>query len=370
MTTEASNNFFTNQSNQALLRRLAQDLRTVPDQSIEPEGLSHHLALVLDLMLANPEKFDEFCSVNIEWVGRVFLGEIGSYFEGPQEKRAKIARTIFVSAYRFLCELEFTQPGEASFEVRRVINFVHDNLERFEGTDRQQLVYAAYSMPAQVVKRLIGSPGLTNIREFSQTVERSRELKTEWDKDLKQREELLAGLAGTISKLSSEYNFVGLVHGFQALKADKENERRFSYRSLLAIATCMLVLPAAQFYFVVSNLESIDTHKATLVYALPTILALEVILLYLFRVVLGQFRSVKAQLLQIDLRISLCQFVESYSEYVSKLRKNDSSALTKFESLVFSGLVAGESDIPSTFDGAEQIASLVRSLRGSGKGDA
>ncbi|MBI1397181.1 MAG: hypothetical protein GC151_14510 [Betaproteobacteria bacterium] len=365
MTTKVSNTFFTDHENQALLRRLSQELQISADRSIEPEGLSDHLGQILDLILANPEKFDEFCSVNIEWIGRSFVREVGSYLEASTDNRAKIVRTIFVSAYRFLCELEFTQPGEPSFEVRRVLNFVHENLERFEGTDRQQLVYAAYSMPAQIVRRLISSPGLINIREFSQTVERSRELKEEWDEDFKQRIELIEGLKGTIGKLASEYNFVGLVHGFQALKVGKERERVFSFRSVLAIAACMLMLPAAQLYFVVTNLERIDAHKATLVYSLPTILALEVILLYFFRVVLGQFRSVKAQLLQVDLRISLCQFIESYSEYVSRLRKNDSSALTKFESLVFSGLVAGEADIPSTLDGAEQIASLIRSLRGS-----
>lgn len=100
---------------------------------------------------------------------------------------------------------------------------------------------------------------------------------------------------------------------------------------------------------------------------LPTILALEVILIYFFRVVLSQFRSVKAQLLQIDLRVSLCQFIESYADYVGKLRKNDSTALNKFEALIFSGLVTEEAGIPSTFDGAEQIASLIRSVRGGGK---
>jgi hypothetical protein len=126
----------------------------------------------------------------------------------------------------------------------------------------------------------------------------------------------------------------------------------------------MLALPTVQINFVIERLTEIDKHRSVLIYSLPTIIAVEIIMLFFFRIVLTQFRSVKAQLLQVDLRISLCQFIESYAEYVSKLREKDSTALSKFEALIFSGLVAEESGIPSTFDGVEQVANLVRSLRG------
>ncbi|WP_114972212.1 hypothetical protein [Rhodoferax ferrireducens] len=367
MTTESSSALFTVPSNAALLRRLVQDLRTLPSEAIPPEGMTHHLAQIVDLMISNPEKFDEFAAVNVEWIGASFMGEIKNYFDLPPENRPSVVRSVFTSAYRFLCELEFTQPGEPSFEVRRIMNFVHDHLEDFTGTDRQQLIYAAYAMPAQVAKRLIGHPSVTEFRKFSETVEASRKIKEEWDKDLDERQKLLQGLASNIGNITSAYNFVGLVHGFQGLKEKKEEERKFSFVSIILIGLAMTVLPLAQLSFVAINLETIESHKGTLVYTLPTIIAIEIILLYFFRVVLGQFRSVKAQLLQIDLRVSLCQFIESYADYVTKLRNKDSSALSKFEALVFSGLVTEESGIPSTFDGAEQIASLIRSIRGGAK---
>lgn len=364
MSTESSSIFFADPSNTAPMRRLVQDLRVLPANAISPEGLSYNLAQILDLMIANPEKFDEFASINIEWIGRSFIEEIKNYFSLPQDKRPNVVLSIFTSAYRFLCELEFTQPGEPSFEIRRVMNFVHENLEAFSGTDRQQLIYAAYTMPAQLAKKLIGHPSIIEFRKFSETVEQSRQLKEQWDSDLASRQKLLQGLSANLSKITSDYNFVGLVHGFQNLKRDKESERTFSFGSLIAIAIVMLAVPVAQLVFVIQHLGVIDTHKTTLVYSLPTILALEIIFLYFFRVVLGQFRSVKAQLLQIDLRISVCQFVESYADYVSNLRTKDSSALSKFEALIFSGLVTEEAGIPSTFDGVEQIASLIKSIRG------
>jgi hypothetical protein len=367
MPTESINSLFTVPSSAALLRRFVQDLRSLPKGQIAPEGLTYNLAQILDLMISNPEKFDEFASINVGWIGQNFISEINNYFDSEAEKRPAQIRSIFTSAYRFLCELEFTQPAESSFEIRRVMTFVHDNLEGFEGTDRQQLIYAAYAMPAQVAKKLIGDPSVIEFRKFSETVEASRKLKEQWDTELDNRQSLLKGLTENIKKTTSEYNFVGLVHGFQALKKNKETERLVSFIVLIFIGLAMLALPLVQVVFVIYRLAEIENHKATLVYSLPTIVTLEIILLYFFRVVLGQFRSVKAQLLQVDLRISLCQFIESYAEYVSKLREKDSSALSKFEALIFSGLVTEESGIPSTFDGAEQIASIIRSLRGGSK---
>ncbi|WP_157609032.1 hypothetical protein [Variovorax sp. Root411] len=367
MPTESTTSLFANPTTVALLRRLAQDVRARSNDDISPPGLSHVLLQILELMISSPTRFDEYAGINVEWIGNSFLGEIGNYFEAPPDARPAILRSIFTSAYRFICELEFTQPGEASFEIHRIMNFVHDNLDGFTGTDRQQLVYASYAMPAQVTKKLLGHPSIAEFRQFSETIEKSRKLREEWDKNLKERLALLEGLEANINKLTSEYNFVGLVHGFQKLKEQKEDERKFSFKSLITLAIAMALPPLIQLGFVTQHIDLIESHKTTLAYTLPTILATEVILIYFFRVVLSQFRSVKTQLLQIDLRISLCQFIESFAEYASKARDKGSTALSKFESLIFSSLVTDEAGIPSTFDGAEQIANLIRSVRGGDK---
>ncbi len=371
MSTESTTSLFADPSNNALLRRFVGTLRRLPRESVTPKGLLFNLVLIIDLMINQPNKFDEYGSLNAEWIGKDFFSEIevnlSSLIEG-QQVQSKIP-LIFTFAYRFLCEVEFTKPGALDIEEGNVSNFVHQNLEAFEGSERQQLIYAAYAMPAQVAKKLIGHSAITDFRKFSEAVEESKNLREQWDKELEKRQNLLNGLSENINKLTSEYNFVGLVNGFQKMKVMKESERSFSFKSILGIGTLMLLLPAVQIAFVMTNLAVIEMHRSVLVYSLPTIVAVEIILLYFFRVVLAQFRSVKAQLLQVDLRISLCQFIESYAEYVSKLREKDSTALSKFEALIFSGLVTEESGIPSTFDGVEQVASLIRSLRGESRRD-
>lgn len=85
--------------------------------------------------------------------------------------------------------------------------------------------------------------------------------------------------------------------------------------------------------------------------------------MYYFRVVLINHISLRTQIMQIELRKSLCQFIQSYSDYSSEIRKNNPEALSKFEDVVFSNIMLSDDKIPSTFDGIEQIASLINSLK-------
>lgn len=88
-----------------------------------------------------------------------------------------------------------------------------------------------------------------------------------------------------------------------------------------------------------------------------------VISIYYFRVLLFNYRSAKSQLLQIDLRKTLCQFIQSYSEYSSEIKAKDKDALARFESVIFSGIVSTEENMPSTYDGIDQISKLIATLK-------
>ena len=94
-------------------------------------------------------------------------------------------------------------------------------------------------------------------------------------------------------------------------------------------------------------------------------LSIEVILIYFFRIILQNYRSVKAQILQIELRKTLCQFIQSYVKYSSEIKKQDSNALEKFESLIFSGVLSDPEKLPSTFDGLDQLGNFIKNIKGS-----
>ncbi len=271
--------------------------------------------------------------------------------------------SIFTMSYRFVCELEFSQPGDLSFDLLTVKNFANDNLEQFHGTEKQQIVYASYSMPATLTKRILQHSSLGDFKSFVDTANSAKKMKEEWDKEIAAKEIEIEGLQDAVNRLQTKYNFVGLVKGFEVLVNKKKREATVAFIALIALG-CVMVLPVCiQLGFVLYNIEMIDSHRATLVYSLPPLLALELILLYFFRVVLANFRGIQAQLLQLDLRVSLCQFIQSYSEYSTKIKKIDSGALERFEAIVFSAVTSDAEKMPATFDGLEQLAKLVSSMR-------
>jgi len=65
----------------------------------------------------------------------------------------------------------------------------------------------------------------------------------------------------------------------------------------------------------------------------------------------------------LELRISLCQFIDAYSKFEIEINRDGSALLSNFEALVFSLIVAKESDIPPLIDGVNQIADLISKIR-------
>jgi hypothetical protein len=74
-------------------------------------------------------------------------------------------------------------------------------------------------------------------------------------------------------------------------------------------------------------------------------------------------RSIKAQMVQLELRQALCQFIESYAKYSKKIKDDNGAALDKFENLIFSGLAVNENAVPTSFDGLEPLANLIKSFK-------
>lgn len=93
------------------------------------------------------------------------------------------------------------------------------------------------------------------------------------------------------------------------------------------------------------------------------IFGLEFVLIYFFRVVLTHYNSIQTQIMQIELRQSLCQFIQSYADYAKEIKEKDGGSLEKFENLIFSSILSTPDKVPSTFDGLEQLSNLIKNLK-------
>jgi hypothetical protein len=355
--------FFASEQNSAAIRNFQATLRSLqPLDEPNPEVV-RPLTTFFGIFCQNLPAFDEHCPANIEWLGKRYIGQLIHFVEERSEKPNEQLLDIFTTSYRLLCELEFSQPGDLSFELRGIKSFVDENLEKFRGADRQQLIFANYTMPANLTKRFLQHTSLADFKAFAETANSAKELKIKWDREISAKTAEIEGLQAAIDRLQTKYNFVGLVKGFEILVARKQSQSLMTFLSILALGSLMLLPVCVKLWFVLNNIEKIEDHRATLVYSLPPLLALELILLYFFRVVIMNYRDLKAQLLQLDLRVSLCQFIQSYSEYSTKIKKQDAGALERFEAIIFSTITSSAEATPTTFDRVDQISKLVSSIR-------
>src|SRR5713101_7004931 len=120
--------FFDKEENQTILRRFALILGSIP--AIEPPApdVIPPLKQFFNILVSNTSAFDQHCSANIEWIGQQFIARLIGFPDTKPEKRTVVLVSIFTLAYRFLCELEFSQPGDLSFELQAIKSFVDENL--------------------------------------------------------------------------------------------------------------------------------------------------------------------------------------------------------------------------------------------------
>lgn len=115
----------------------------------------------------------------------------------------------------------------------------------------------------------------------------------------------------------------------------------------------MVLIPI---YLYITRIEHDVTQWRDVFIFLPLI-TLEVLAFYFMRLFYLEIKSVKSQILQIDIRLSLCEFIQDYVEKKESSDKSD-HVWKSFESLVFSPIQANEDKIPAVLDGADAIADL------------
>jgi hypothetical protein len=358
--------FFSKPANRAIIGRCRQAIDRIPYSIPNDADIRIPLKVMLGGMESTPETFDHYCPMNLRIFGERFIVVADQIALNPEQ--TDNFEFIVGVAYRFLCELEISHPGEIDFELRSVRTFFQNHFNSLSPNMQREIVFIHHTMPTFIIKELINHPNIKIIKEFNNQYKSAEALAAEWQTELNKRENAVTRLSSSIKDLESEYNFVGLAHGFKKLSEEKESEKFFSRGVLFILAVLMFFPALGELAMIYTNRDHLDDYKNIILFSAPAIIAIELLLIYFFRVALGNYKSAKAQLLQINLRLSLCQFIQSYTEYSTNIKKSDSSALEKFESLVFSSINLSDDGIPATFDGIEQIAMLVKSAKSKGEG--
>ena len=340
------------------LYSVEEQVRTFISNQDEAGGavdVHYFILLSIKAMIVGPRQFDGCCKFNISQIGSQFSSALARF---DLNDRSSV-EVVFFCCYRFVVEFQLVSPEGVSGSLKEAMyNINVDNLAMRSDTVHE-IKYANHYMVINVVRGYLHHSDLVSLKELPRLLDRARNENQEYQLDYEQRKAQVDVLKSSLDSYRDGFNFVGLKKGFSDLKDSKNKEKKNSV-VLMSLIVVLMLAP-----FVIKFLSFL--HSGVGVFLgydfYFVLLGFELLMMYMFRIVLQNFRSVQAQLLQIDLRMTLCQFVQSYAEYAQGVKSSDPDLLAKFEQVVSSNIVNSDEAIPSTFDGVEQLSKLVSSFK-------
>lgn len=148
--------------------------------------------------------------------------------------------------------------------------------------------------------------------------------------DIFEKVSIIQGLEKSVNNINNGLTFIGLEKAYEKFSIQKGREKR-NARNVLKISVSLLFLP------IIVKIISYACGVVYNYYGYALTATATLLFLYLFRVSLLNYQSIKAELTQINLRRSLCMFIQGYTEF--SVKHEDRSSLSKFESLVFSNVI-------------------------------
>ena len=329
-----------------------------PANSFEKER-NEMVILVVGAMAARPEEWDRLCQINIEWIGDQFINRLAEDKALSKERLDDICSSCF----RFLFELYLSIKNDLAMEFERARKFVIKNIGKFEQSAAEQIEYAIHEMPTKILKDILNSEEIGSIKEFNKFGARAEGLKHEWQEEIDKKTNEVKTLKDTLDSYRNAFNFVGLYDGFNDLAVEKRNEADSLIKWMILLAVLATIPVAIELWFIYRNLNNITEVRDALIVSIFPTLSLLAICIYYFRIILANYRSLKAQLLQIELRKTLCRFIQHYADYAKDLKSKDNDSLSKFEDIIFSNIVLEQENIPPSYNGLDQIAEIIKSIR-------
>lgn len=350
--------FFDEQKFQSAIANFSMRLNAEASSIQTNKQFVQFIISALALFKSNPRDFDGACQLNIKYIGSRFFNQIEAL-----RIDAESIEDVFTNCYRFLSELVFYKesnfPGDVGNEAQIALERIQYDTTDIPSRIKNQLVYADNFMPVALAKSFLNKADFGVIRSFDEKYAGLGGLVEDIDKKLEGSKKEVVALHNSLKSYKDAFNFVGLHKGFDDIARSK---RRSSYLSviMMVLLAFLMVTPFLwKIWHVLNDAPSAAFNTELYV----AFLGYDLLLLYFFRVVFQGYKSVKGQLVQLDLRKAVCQFIQSYADYAVKIKGSNPALLERFESLVFSGIVVNEENIPSTFDGVEQLIKLFEKVR-------
>lgn len=330
----------------------------------EEDKNSYHMSNVLDaklidvlLKIINPTEHNYYFSIDYFYEGLIHTGPLDN------QDSVIFMMWVFASLLEeqfFVSQTDKAEKYLTAIQEGKYVLYLQNKKQRTEIAIQLDSYYKNFlqtKLPFLIqqkkykkIENQLDDPEKEFSRLFGELTQKETEIKTKLE-DYTARTEKIAEF---IKELRTKLNFAGLGNAFGQLKKDK-NSSKNAIRIWLTVFFLLLCgIPLYSIY----NLNFIESSSWLKIIPFFT---LEIIFLYIFRLLYQQYLFVKSELLQIDLRYNLCAFIEGYMEF-KKEHKDETIEL--FEKLIFSNIISNEKKVPATIDGLESIANVICSIRG------
>jgi len=221
-------------------------------------------------------------------------------------------------------------------------------------------------LPFDLIKKKYELSELDRAEEIKEKVDSFIKEIKKWEESVKEKEKSVLELEKRLEDTKQTYDFILLNKGFKELYEQKKQELKERREGYSQFGASLICIPLAVIVgIVILILTGYESKLASMWFLTIPITTLMLFLFYFTRVGLQHVRSVQSQMMQLELRMALCQFIHNYAEDSEKLHAKNKAGFEKFENIIFSPLVSSDDKIPTTFDGMEQLAKLVSEFRKS-----
>ena len=216
------------------------------------------------------------------------------------------------------------------------------------------------------IRKFLEEKDFSDYKALIKESEKASDLISGWNSTFDVKIYEVKELEKKLESYKTTYDFVLLNEGFKNLYDQKKDDLKnpeSNYKWLFRFILAIPVLEIIFFGWLIAN--QIEINSVAIWYMVVPSISLILFLFYFYRINLQEIRSIKSQMMQLELRMALCQFIQNYADDSEKLHKKNEKGFEKFENIIFSPLVSSDDKIPTTFDGMEQLAKLVSEFRKS-----
>jgi|GEM_PF-6903872 len=338
-------------------------------------------------------KYGNLIPFAIKNLGNTFISTAKAAREKDKDKIEVDIDTIMNFLGQAAQEVQLRKDGSPSITLSEILNYFFYSEYR---TDEEKVlsVYLTGKLPLLIYASVVNE----DKSSITNQLKTAEEKVIEWNSKLDNLDSTVTKVKNLEQKLEEQkisFNFLGLSAAFNKIYESKRTSLYIALASLLLLGILILAVPAVTLFSINSNLikqvdasnksgvdeRSEDNSKSqaenikynekpktndgwlnTASVTMP-IIAIEIILLYFFRILLQHYNSSRSQIMQLQMRNAICQFIETYIKFKEE-HKEHKDSFEKFESQIFSGLAPNDEAIPGTFDGIEQLGKLVKTLKG------